>query len=388
MRLKKVDPAKNPESLLFRAFNFITQWDYTQAAIYLRRYVALPDLSDYQRSTGEANLVAALNYLRSPDARDVLEGLLARVRKTSYRRLLGYLLLRKGELEVGARQWPAAFSALTEALKISEEDSMDHFLVRKWSTIVSLYSDPARHSLTLYELIGLHAQAKVRREWETVRSMDFHRSVATKDETLARLVYFGTPHSTFRERLADSFPHLSTETEYVWSHGNPTQIVSLDEGLSGPSLQREQLGHRLITALSQDFYRPVKMAEIFSSLYPEEQFNVETSPVRIRKAVERARAGLKASKLGCHIRLIRGMYSLDLPASLGIRIRLDRKRGAETDRLAPLFASRPLLSLREIQTGLNLSPSRAARRVRKWCREGKLETAGGGRGARYRLNTK
>src|SRR5439155_21916825 len=104
--------------------------------------------------------------------------------------------------------------------------------------------------------------------------IDYHRAKARADRDLARLVYFGTPHKSFRRKLVADFPCLEHENEFVWTSGATPDArgISVRDGLSEPPLRRGQLGHRLLLALSADFYRPSKVAELFGRLFPGEVF--------------------------------------------------------------------------------------------------------------------
>ncbi len=385
--LETVNEELVPEALLFKAFNSIAQWDYKKASGYLQKYVTQPNLGDYQRMTGQANLIAALIYEKDPRSHQILSGLLEQARATGYTRILAYLLLRKGELEVISKNWEEAYQALTEALQISEEGSMDRFLIKKWSTIASLYAYQDRNSLTLYELEVLRDQAHSQREWETVRSLDYHKARATQEETLARRVYFGTPHASFRQQLLAEFSGLAKETEFVWQLGESSQHeINLVEGLPEVSLRSGQLGHRLLLALSLDFNRPMKMAELFGHLFPSEVFNVESSPVRVRKAVERARRALKSSGTSLELFIQGGMYSLVAREGLAVRVNIDRTPFDEYEKVRTHFAAVASFSVTDVKTVLGISQSAVMRRIREWCGGGRLIKTGSGKLTRYRVS--
>ncbi len=383
--LSTVTEGGSPEILLFKSFNRISQWDYAGAATYLRRYVEAPGLTDYQRMIGQANLIAALIYERDPEARSLVDRMIELATSTQYTRILGYLLLRKGELEVTEQRWEPAYRVLAEALRIAKEESMDRFLIRKWSTIVSLYSHEERKSLSLYELAELRREAEEHREWETVRSLDYHRARAMGDQRLFQHVYFGTPHSSFRELLLIDSPELKSSTEIVWTPdgGAPARELCLEKGW--PGMRVGGLTHRLLLALSLDFYRPTKMAELFTRLFPGEVFNVDSSPVRVRKAVERAREGLAASRSGVRVAISRGMYSLALPAGLGLRVTIDRSPTSKLKMLEADFGGGKVFSLAEARERMGTSLSTAQRQVRAWCESGKLARNGRGRLTRYAI---
>ena len=382
--LESLGQSEVKEALIVRAFNEIKQWNYSAAAGFLRKYLTLPGLEPYDKIIAETNLASALIYDKDPEADSLLSDLIERTRDTDLLRLRGHLFLIQGEYEVGMENWAEAFRSLASAYELTEHGTIDRFLIRKWATFASLYCNPNRLPLTQHELVELRSDALRLREWETLRSLDYHLSVASGDVSLATKTYFGTPFPVFRERLVNRFPSLHKEQSYLWTTpGQPEVVISLNQGFPSRFLKAGHVAHRLLLALSHDFYRPMKVAELHTLLFPSEVFNVLSSPLRVRKAVERARLGIKELGLPLSIQIKDGMYFLAPLPGCSLKIELARKVETPPEKLQADLGERSEFTVADAAKVTQLSLHQTQRLVYRLHKEGKLKRKRKGSKTRY-----
>jgi hypothetical protein len=375
--LDTLDPKDLPRADLYGAFACFKQWDYGEAIPKLLRYTKAAGLSKYEQTVGLVNLAAA--YVTTgalEEARALLEKLEADCREAKYQLLLGNLFEISAQRSLFAGDLAAAESCLEKAESyLSATDTLDALFVKKWRAVLNVArsrgAEPA-----LGELRGVRALAAVKLHFETVRECDFYLAFHTKDPGTLGHLYFGTPYAPYRERIETRLGYVAP-LSFAWRLGEArASSLSLDlgAGVCGKeSMEPGSLLHRTLSALCQDFYRPMRTPELSAVIYPEELFNPGSSPVKVRQALKRLRALF--ARTGIAIDVARGPLGYQLTAleptciSVPKVLKFDPPSKITLERLEAKWGTRAF-SVNEAAAFLGVSPRSALRYLAEGCHQG------------------
>lgn len=378
-----------PQAHLFRAFAAIGQWDYAAAIPALRSYLRAPGLGAYRKTVARVNLAEALLHERDfVKAEPLLRDLLHRASLQRWDLVLGRTLELTAEMFLLRRDWARAEAFLAEAgSRLRESESLDALFVEKWKAILALRRGPTRAALDA--VARVKDQARRRGHWETLRDCDRYLAILCRDESLFRHVYFGTPFDAFRRRLLEDFPGAPPLTEtYDWcpgADGNADAGARVALDLVGGDLDPARAPHRALTALSADFYRPVRAATLFHALYPGEFFDADSSLHRVYNAVRRLRSHLDETGVPVRIEEVEGSYRLSADR---VAIRVGAAAATPSSRTAralrEAFGATPF-SVAEASRALEMPYRSAFRALQDAVTDGALGRTGRGRACRYRV---
>ncbi|MCM2281683.1 MAG: hypothetical protein NDI61_07535 [Bdellovibrionaceae bacterium] len=421
--LRTVDTDAYPQALLFEALAHFSQWRYDSAIPVLKKYVHSPLINDYQRLVGKTNLAAAYITERNfPAGRSLVSELKDVTAAQNLHILHGNALELSAQLSIFQGHLDQARRDLEEASKfLSQTQGAYELFVDKWSCIVNLLSGAISEKIIL-QLAHVKRVAMQLREWETLRECDLYLAVATNDEDLYEYLAFGTPYEKYRARMREIFqPKRELPETYLWtprpvpnpdeSLGNggpgsfmntasevrstpvPSLKIDIDQGRVGDSqLPHGQLLHRALALFSTDFYKPFRIGQLYSHLFPNEYFNPVSSPRRIVHIVERLRAWFKDNALPLNVRVRGGNYSLigDTSATCGLLVSQTSshahlpKSSANLERLKSQWPHHSF-STSQASRCLNLSLASTRRLLAQAVNDGKLLRQGNGRGTFYRF---
>ena len=384
------------EVILSLAFTHINRWDYAEAIKFLRRYLKLEGIGDYQQMIAKVNLAAS--YVAAGNS---VSGkpLLAEIRETTHAKSWG--LLHKNSLELSAQlaiqeqDWEAAKDMLARAMKATEQTaSLDDFFIRKWQAIADVQMN-GREAESLRRLLAIREDAVRIGHWETIRDCDFHRALALRDESLARKLYFGTPYERFRTRLlggAKGWLEIPASYDWQLGEGRSERIFDLRraEEREGISLKVGKSLHSALRALTSDFYRPLLIGSFHAAVFPGEHFNPQSSPGRLGFLVHRLRAWLRESEIPVTVAVGRDGYRLKPAGDYAFRVEPVAKAGSAVNPYDIMIEklgreTDASLSTSQIAAALGIS-ERSARTFAKWATEhGRLAKRGSGKLTRYDL---
>jgi hypothetical protein len=395
--LRAIDPAQVAEASLFLAFCHFSRWEYAEALPQLERYLQAPGISDYARVVGRINLASAHVFLGNElRAATLLVDLQAETRAHGYRRLLANSLELSAQLDLRAQKLTSAQEKLAEAARIFNEDGTDDSLyVDKWLSVAQ-----SQASGDVGPLQAFRVRALARGHWESVRHADLHIARLEQDETLFRHLCFGTPHSGYRDEFLSNRdfafkvpPMLRLESSAAVT-GTPARstLELATATLDGAELFKPgQKLHRLLLLLFADFYKPVRLGSAFAELFPDDHFNIFSSPTRVHQLVYRARKALEAARLPLTIGESPAGYRFELSAGLTVVIpRQFSVLGSEDVlvlRLREHFNEREFTAV-EARSFLNLSLSTFNRGIQAACARALVEKIGAGARTRYRVSSR
>jgi len=312
--LAGLDAEALPRVHLYRAFARVARWDYAGSIPFLQQYLGAKGLPSYDRLVGRVNLAAAYVLERRHLAAEHL--LRELLHTSSVQRLqlaLGRVLELSAENFLFQRRWDRAKAFVDRAHRTLEgTEGIDLFITEKTAAVTDFLSKPGPRALE--SLRSVRKRAEERHHWESVRDCDRALAIGTRDEALLSRVYFGTPYDSFRRWLLLDCPRYQPPRVYDWRcgrKGGPVLDMALGKvDARRAGLQPGELLHRLISTLASDFYRPFSTAALHSALYPDEIYNPESSPVRVRQAMKRLRQWLQSKRFPLQIDEEEGRYRL------------------------------------------------------------------------------
>jgi len=330
---KKLDADSLPDILLYQAFAYFVQWNYAASIPLLQRYIEHPRLTDYQRAVGKANLSAALVHENHPLSEKTLDDFEAHSKRGDYQFLYANALIIRAEHNIETKNWNEAERVLALAEQTQKtNDTLEALFIRKWKAIVQLNRKGNQRAISALDRVREGARALS--HWETLRNCDYHQAVATGNWDLFHRVYFGTPHEAFRQRLRkDMGRAMELPRHYdfvlkatVSEKSSPPILIDLfsTESASRNGLKAGQAVHRLLSILSCDLYRPIRLAAIHAQLHPGEFFSPTSSPQRIHQIVMRLKRALVKNKIPLKVHESDSTYEIVPTAPCQVRIPLGR----------------------------------------------------------------
>jgi hypothetical protein len=147
--------------------------------------------------------------------------------------------------------------------------------------------------------------------------------------------------------------------------------------------------HHLIEVLLRDFYRPLKMGEIFVELFPGEYFDIFSSPNRVHQLLFRTRDWIAQQNLPLEINELAGGYSLKTTAPFAFKIPLNRRpvEGYHQllEKISSLFGADDVFQSKSVREVLGISRQTFSRFATWAVENGKLEKIGSHNKASYRF---
>jgi tetratricopeptide (TPR) repeat protein len=382
--LKKVNPIAVPEALLFRAFCHFNRWEYAQAIPILQAYLSSA-LSPYQSLIGRVNLAAAqLVVGQDHEAESLLAQNLEDVRRLAAMRLEGNCRELLAQLFLRRNQTGPASLELERASQLfGSEKTLDQLFVKKWKAVLESRCDG-----TVDPLLQFRAQAVEFGDAESVREADLYLVQARYEDDRYQHLYFGSPLAGYRERLAREIPTAPRALTYLFGSRDPSVVLDLQTGQSSDTgLNPGKKLHQVLAVLLRDFYRPPSLGALFAEIFPNEFFDIYSSPSRIHQLLRRTRRWIKESGFPLEIIEEAGGYRVSVTGDFAIRI-ADRSLAVDANTVALAKLGRfQGSSFRAADARLILGMSATSfRRFTHWALEnGHLRRIGESRATTYEL---
>ena len=417
--LRAIDPDRYPLSLQFRAFACFTRWDYGAAVPLLRRQLAHPDIDSYQRLVARVNFVSALVGARLwEEAEREWSSLISDAEKAGNKLLVGNLLQIGANLYLSGRNLSRGLNVLERAEAFFQDSgTLDWMLVRKWRGVHELLRGGATARVRGLRILGeVRKSAAERGVSETVRDCDFQRALVLEEEKLLLSLWFGTPFPGYRTRLKDFAGYVPQQAiqSFDWDFSDAEGVGGECFDIASASLMGKrkrsrqvlkpgQIPHRLLAALSQDFYRSLKLPALHGVVFPGQHFNPVSSPNVLHQAMRRLRLQLERGAPDILLDESRGAYRLQRAPGSSLCLRIPRSmrevvesESGSSDSVQRLRIEALLGPLRreggadefsraEFQRISSLPGRSAGRLLEEALKAGVLERLGAGPGTRYRF---
>jgi tetratricopeptide (TPR) repeat protein len=308
-----------PEALLYQGFCHVSNWNYRQAATDFERFLA-SQADSYSKLIARVNLTAAYIANGQLDLADhLLNEAIPIAHEHRALRLVGNCHELRAQVSFFKGDFAQARLELERSLEVfSESGSYDQLLIHKWqATMVAM------ETRSLEALSRFGEEALQKKHWESVRDTDFYRLKIEYNQKAFDHLIFGTPSQFYCDRVQNELNRRPSEF-YIF--GNEAgQIFDLQTGrlaesdeISGTKI------HQAISALLRDFYAPRNIGQLFAEIYPNDYFDIESSPNKVRQVLRRTRRWMEANLIPAEILEKKGSYQLVIRGDFGIRIPLQR----------------------------------------------------------------
>lgn len=384
--LRGIDPEKEPSALLNLAFCHFNIWRYEPAIPMLRHFLQLTDPESYPYFIGLVNLAAAqVECRRDDEARKTLDELLMQAQARGYAKLAGNAHELLAQIDIKLGRYGEAETRLELSRRLLAHDNTTDFLfVRKWKAVVRAFKDGDARLLDAFK-----AEAAKAFHWETVRECDFYLCQVDRDEDRIGRLYYGTPFAGYRKKIRDSFADWAPKREYTFGKKNKP-LLDLHRGtFRGEVIVN--LGkkvHELLYLLASDLYRPMRLGDIYSRLFPGENFNIDSSPNRVHQLVMRAKTLLEEHRVPISIDLENHQYRLGGLENVRILYRAAQEFGEKSDFLADslrsCYADTPFRA-KDARERFGIPLTSMNRLIAKELAAGRLVKMGSGPRTRYRF---
>lgn len=323
---------------LYTAFAHIFRWDYAAAIPWLKKYLRFGTLTPYERLVGKINLASCYVFEgMHADCEELILEIISVATANDWRLLAMNAYEIRAQLAISQGQLEAAKDRLKQASLVARTESMDERFIHKWLRIIQLKeSGPTPE--TLHAMAEFRSEALGREDWETVRLCDYYMAVVEKDSDLFTQVFAGTPHVSFRRKMEqDVNGWFALPSRYRWHIGGPYPSTSCLDVRTGQtldshvSLKAGQGPHRLLQALTQDFYRPTLTGTLFASVFPGEHFDPKSSPKRIEQHAARLRRWFSEHQIPLSIDVREGAYRLRATAPIDLIVSVTAAEVATRD---------------------------------------------------------
>ncbi len=408
--LSTIGVSSNSDLQLFQAFNMIKQWNYSAAIPFLESFLE-QESSSYRLSVGRVNLLQSYIFCdRMKEAKIIIEDLewqraLASEGKF---RLLGNLEELKAQYYFECREWDLAKKCLDQAKGYLKEDGgIEFFFIQKWNFIVSLYENRHQSSGDDYKQNWKKMRAKAweLKHFETVREFDYHYAICSQNESLLQYVYWGTPFRSYKEKILSDFRKLhksdfdvgadferligaGESSEFLQVPDDAVRLIETGVQLKGSaSASVSPLIQTLFSSLNSDFYIGQTLYSIFEHVYPDEFFNLESSPEKIRQIVFRLRDHLGMVGCALSVNHEQGRYSLVSGAASTVVVCGQKNFAVEPIVLASIrrHFGGDEFRIEELASKLDISSRSVSNKIKEAVDLGYLQKIGAGPKTRYRL---
>lgn len=293
-------PTDVPEASLYQGYICQTQWDYTEAVPFIRRYLEIAKGQPYDQAIARVNLLACLIHANDLDGGEKLHAELAAEAKQSNWHLIQKHLMELGaQLAMGRNDWHRAQRIVAEAQGDRQSiETISDLLLAKWSAWIMANNGKLEDGIRSLQKVQQSARTML--HWETIRECDRMLAELTRDHQLFGKVYIGTPYESFRAKLLDRCRSWTDVPQAYIVGDAAAPVLDLQTGhLSGAKeeLKAGQVLHRCLSLLFRDFYRPVTVGQLFADLFPNQYFDPNSSVNRVYNVMRRVRNWAKANDL-------------------------------------------------------------------------------------------
>ncbi len=383
--LEKVNPGEAPEAMLYRGFCHVSKWDYARAAQVFEQYLE-SNADDYAKLVARVNLASAYLALEKfTQAQEEIRTAMTAAKVHQAVRLQGNLLELRGQGHMLMGNFEQARRDLNEAQSIfAQSPSYDQLLIQKWLAVIEALTNNS-----VAPLIRFRAEAVERKHWESVRDADLFSLKIKFDSEKYNHLIFGTPMSSYRERILNHIQR-APGSEFLLGQGGG-RCLDLNTGMfeDPDGLSPGKKIHQLLLILTEDFYAPLTQAAIYAKLYPDEYFNIHTSPARVRQILKRSRRWLAQQGLPAVISQNDGAYSFKIHGAFAIRLPLVREvinpHEVNWTKLKNHFAKEARFEQHQACEKLGISRSNF-HRLADWAeKQSRLQKIGRGKATGYRI---
>jgi len=387
--LSKIDSDIAPEALLFRAFANFARFEFQQAIPTLEAYLAAP-LDEYSLLVGKVNLAFAQVACELREATHTLSEAIGKAQTGGYIRLESNCLALRAQSHIQRGEYTSAELDLARSFDlVNQAQTHDNQFVVKWRAFLESYRTGTTAAITDYRKIAEDSE-----DWDGMRECDLHFLKIKFEKVRFNHLLFGTPFRDFRDHITKTLKFVPDQNIYILGSKKSPRFDLLTCDFKGfPLTNPGGKCHQLLDVLLHDFYRPIAVGGIFSTLFPLEHFDAFTSPDRVHQILRRTRLWLKESCVPVKIQEANGQYTLKLSGDVSFRVPLEHHPvdfmtlQFESLKKAREKGSRKHLpfSAREIREQLGIARTSIQRLLNWGISQKKIEKVGSKNATLYRL---
>ena len=380
---ESVKEKSGPESLFLMALAHITQWNYPRAIELLSEYVLSEGITPYQKLLGEVNLATSLvNEGNLSEAEEIFARVEIAAEKMGQSFLLGKTHYFRAEIDLLRKNPRAALLRLKKAGGYLGDSSLsDKLLLELRMAVAGLQMNP--HSVS--ELRKIKPRAVKLRVFEAARTCDFYEAVTTKNHALAIHVYFGSPSPYFRASLLQLWNEpLELPEAYLWQLGEKKAVKTIDLNEELKDLKIGGATHKLLWALTTDFYSSFSIPKLFSRVYGNEFYNPKSTPEKVKQGIHRLRDWFRESRLPLKLQVEKSHYRLASSKPYCVVVRRTEVKDRKEKTIDKILAAFPDgFSSSEAVRLFPIAQRSLIRILSEAVERGELTRIGSGRGVRY-----
>jgi tetratricopeptide (TPR) repeat protein len=375
--LSHVDAHAAPEAYLISAFTHFARWEFAEAIPSLESYLEC-ELSPDAALVGRSNLAFARSECGQFEQASLLtDQNIELAKERGHFHLENYNHALRGQIHIEEGNFVLARAAVDLALRdVDSGSNSTHFFAHKLKLIVD-----GLESKSLAPFAELRKLSEAHRQWNALREADLYSLRVCFEEPRFLHLYFGSPLPGFRERIWRELRRRPDQETYILGpESAPCFDLASGEIDGQDGLRANFTCHRLIEVLLRDFYQPKQIAGLHAALFPEEHFNISSSPDRVHQIIRRTRRWLEEKQIPVIVFCEHEFYSLKICGSFSFRV--SREHGPvdshllQVQRLRNALADRPIFSAAHIRRELGISTTSVHRFLRKAIEAGDLERIG------------
>lgn len=386
----------------------VARWEYDLALPRIDKALANPDVDVRDRASLVAARTAALVFMgqwtRAEASFVQADGELEEIGAVHLRfrlhEILAQMLWEQGRHRELKEVLVRAQSLLESAPWI--DGAFTRFSLQRWETLAEQPdANEGRQAGFATLLSELRKRAHDLGLWETIRDLDLVALQILRDEIALARLYFMTPFPTFRaylDRICRSV-NLPVPNQAVIEVGaaavSPiTFEVATGRFSNGSQFKPGGLNYRILASLLRDAYRPLRTAELFHELHPDEYYSPSHSSRRVQQALRRFKAALTEAGIPLALDSLGGATAilttesrlvLDVPKTWLTVDSVERASAVDVHGLAVTFGSGRLFSAQEAARAWDRPLRSAQTTLAELVERDYLHPEGVGPARRYRL---
>jgi hypothetical protein len=317
---------------------------------------------------------ALVELRRHSEALQILDENIAWLKENNQLRLLGNCYALRAEVHLQAGDLAAARAAVELAHQASDSGrSNDQFLITRIDLLLKGFE-----TRTPEPFLELKARAAQNHDWEAMREADLYRLKIDFQMPEYLHLVFGSSKRGFRARIQAELGAHAVPNSYVLGDASAPRFDIVRGEIDGkPVSKRGTKCHQLVEILLRDFYQHLRVASLFSELFPGEHFDVVHSTDRVHQLILRTRQWLKDEQIPLAIVEKNGFYSLKITGNLSFLIPVERRpvehMNLHFEKLRLAYSDEKLFSSGDIRKNLSMSKSHTLRLITWALASGKIE---------------
>lgn len=382
---RSIDSNMHPVVLIRLGFLFISRWDFQNANECFKAYVAQPKNDPYEVLIGKVNLLQGFVNLRElSEAEALADQLSEELDPVQNRLLLAAVYEFRAEVFRLQRKFSEGLKEVARGKALLAGDhSLDEFLLRKQEAIIA-----AHRTRDGDHLLTLRAEAAEWKHFESLRDLDLHRALITKDVRLLEKVYWGTQSKAYKKRILElaSIEEVQVRSSFYQFHKNKGIVFNVETGAlvgAKAEVKKEKLLSKLLRVFVSESYKPLKISDLFSGVYEQEIFFPESSPDKMHQLLRRLQSFIIEAELPLSIVCKGNAYRLLVHGNFSLSS--ENVVVESWERSLKKSQRRSLFDAEGAQALWNCSRRTAFRRLLELKERGRIEVIGKTRSARYRF---